>query len=77
MGRCVRPNQVASLERKADGIVWCFVDERAQEVTIAGWSTVAEVAILPIVLTGPEGRLLENHQMPLDAMRPLEELRAA
>lgn len=74
MGRCVRPNQVAALARKADGIVWCFVNEPTQEVTIAGWSTVAEVARLPILLTGPGGRELENHQMAVDAMRSLEQL---
>lgn len=74
MGRCVRPGQVAALRRKAEGIVWCFVDERQRQVCLAGWSTIDEVAALPVVETGPAGRTLANHQMPLGSMHGLDEL---
>lgn len=76
MGRCVRPGQVAALRRKAEGIIWCFVDERQDQVCVAGWSTIEEVAALPVVETGPAGRTLANHQMPIDGMHGLDELLA-
>jgi hypothetical protein len=76
MGRCVRPGQINALRRKAEGIVWCIVDEAAQAVGIAGWSTVGDVAALPVTMTGRPGRLLENHQVPLDGMRDMDSLLA-
>jgi hypothetical protein len=76
MGRCVRPGQVAALRRKAEGILWCFVDEKHDQVCIAGWSTIDEIAALPVVETGPVGRTVENHQMPVGDMHGLDELLA-
>jgi hypothetical protein len=77
MGRCVRPGQLSALRRKADGLVWCFVDESLDQVVLAGWSTVEEVSNLPVVETGPSGRKLANHQVPLDGMRSMDDLLAA
>lgn len=70
----MRPGQVAALRRKAEGIIWCFVDESQQQVCVAGWSTMEEVAALPVVETGPAGRTLANHQMPVGDMHGLDEL---
>jgi hypothetical protein len=75
-GRCVRPAQLPSLRRKANLIVWCFawrLPNPAHRVTLAGWSRVEDIEALPITLTGPPEQQLANHQMPLDALRGMEE----
>jgi hypothetical protein len=70
MGRCVTPTQLPYL--RVDAIIWCYVD--GSTVTIAGWSTVEDVARQPIVETGPPHHLVKNHQIPTDEVHPLEAL---
>jgi hypothetical protein len=74
MGRCVTPGQLRGLRGKADAIIWCSVD--GSDVTLHGWSTVDDVGAQPVTMTGPEHRLIPNHQVPAGLVRPLEDLLA-
>jgi hypothetical protein len=70
MGRCVRPMQLPALRRKTDIVIWCSRD--GSEVTLHGWSTIADIVAQPVVMTGPTHKRLDNHQVPVDELRPLE-----
>lgn len=75
-GRCIRPQQISGIT-KNKAIVWCYVNEAQGQpvrLTIAGWSTPDEVAAKPITMTGPAYPPLENHQVPVEELRPPEEL---
>jgi len=74
MGRCIRPAQMASIRAKADAVLWTVVSETTVgvEVKIEGWSTPEEVAAEPITVTGPPHLRLENHQVSINQMRPLD-----
>jgi hypothetical protein len=72
MGRCVTPQQLPALRRKADAIIWCSVD--GNKVTLHGWSTLDDVEAQPVVLTGPAHHPVANHQVPTDRLRPFAEL---
>ncbi len=70
-GRCVAPQQVPAIRKKADGVVWCHWDETESRLAVAGWSTLNEIADRPIIMTGPAGRTIANHQIPVEELRPL------
>ena len=72
MGRCVTPQQLPALRRKADAIVWCSVN--GSEVAIHGWSSLADVEARPVILTGPAHHPVANHQVPIDLLRSLDGL---
>ncbi len=78
MGRCVAVGQLPKLQNKADGVIWCVspaVLEPGVTVEVVGWNTLDEVANAPRLLTGPVGRRqVENFQVGLDAVRPLDDL---
>lgn len=80
LGRCVAVRQMQSVLAKADAVLWC-ITPRAKaivpgaSVAIVGWNTVAEIAQMPQVLTGPVGGCpVHNHQVPVEQVRPIEEL---
>ena len=78
LGRCLAVNQLPSICKKADVLVWCYVenqfDESAQ-IEIAGWSTGPDIENAPIQDTGPAGkRKVRNHQLAIDDLRPLDTL---
>ena len=78
LGRCVAVNQMPGIRAKADAVIWCVTPDSIASgttVAIAGWNTVAEIAQLPPIWTGPVGgRQVHNHQVPVEQVRPLEEL---
>ena len=84
LGRCIAVNQVPSLEKKADRIIWCVVEKmetpspetvlalESIDVDVVGWSTLAEVKGAPIKFTGHAWmRKVENHQLDVDALHPI------
>lgn len=72
MGRSVAPGQVRSLRGKADAIVWCSLE--GNDVTLHGWSTLDDVEAAPMTTTGPEHYPAATHQVPVESLRPLEQL---
>ena len=72
MGRSITPNNVETIRRKADAIVWCSLD--GAEVTIHGWSTVDDVAAAPLMSSGPKHHPITTHQVPAESLRPMERL---
>lgn len=76
LGRCVAVGQLASLEAKADVVVWCHMDDDADGiVTLAGWSHVSGIAAAPVRMTGPKGRRqVQNHQLDDDDLKSMDEL---
>ena len=78
LGRCVAVNQMPNIRAKADIVIWCITPDSiasGASVTIAGWNTVAAIAQLPPIWTGPVGgRQVHNHQVPVEQVRPLGEL---
>lgn len=85
LGRCVAAGQLAGVQRKADIIAWAVVRlpvedwQQAQtaDVTLAGWSSVAEVAASAPRPTGRPGkRQILNHQLEISQLRPVNTLAA-
>ena len=78
LGRCAAVDQMPKMRVKADVLIWCITPDSIASgttVEIAGWNTVAEIAQMPKVLTGlVGGRKVHNHQVPVEQVRPLEEL---
>ncbi len=78
LGRCVAVNQMPDIRAKANAVIWCITPDgiaSGVSVEIAGWNTVAEIAQLPPVWTGPKGgRQVHNHQVPIEQGRPLANL---
>ena len=82
LGRCVSVGQMQRIRVRAHVIVWCIVtplpdllQRNTGEVQIAGWNTTAEVAQTLPIWTGPiGGRQVHNHQVPVEQMRPLDDL---
>jgi hypothetical protein len=75
-GRCVRPNQLPDVSRKADGIVWCTVEGRLDEgrLFVRGWSTPDDVAgTEPRITTAGQQSYL-NHQVKEEYLRDFEDL---
>jgi hypothetical protein len=72
MGRCVTPGQLGTLRRKADAIIWCSVE--GSEVTLHGWSTLDDIEVQPVKMTGPSHYPVANHQVPAEQLRPLDRL---
>ena len=76
LGRCVAVGQASTVGEKADLIIWCIlrITQDATAIEIAGWSTVGEVVAAPKVWTGPQGKKVHNHQLPLRKIRPYQSL---
>jgi hypothetical protein len=76
LGRCIRPTQLRFVRAKADAVLWVTLEQACGEVAVslAGWSTVNDVAIHPVTITGPPHLRLENHQLPVNEMRALDDL---
>jgi hypothetical protein len=71
-GRAVSSKQLPFLEKKADALLWTSVDPlQPSEVTIYGWSMVADIRLYEPAWMGPEGNRVHNHQVPPDKIRPL------
>ena len=83
-GRCIPAGQMAQVSAKADIVLWCKTTPLSDvslghkcEVEIAGWNRSADIAQIPPIYTGPTGRRqVLNHQVPMDLMRLLGELKA-
>lgn len=73
MGRCVAVAQLEKIQAKADLILWGTTDEYT--VAFRGWSTIEDVAVWPVRMTGPaNGRKVENLQGEEHNLRPMDEL---
>lgn len=76
-GRAVTVSQYPSIKRKADFIFWCSVDEIQSEtpkVSFRGWSEVSIFEQVSPMLTGTPGRMINNLQLDISQMRPIEEM---
>ena len=83
LGRCIAVDQHPVLKKKADFIIWCIVESfddtwiespAPLSVSLAGWSTIAEVSSAPIKDTGIGNmRRVKNYQLPEDALHPIVE----
>ncbi len=75
-GRCVTPRQLGYIRRNSEAIVWTIVkvDGDPQRVELMGWSTPDDVASTALRVTGPPWNRVENHQIDIDDLRPLDEL---
>jgi hypothetical protein len=71
-GRSVAPGQLPGLREKADAIVWCSID--GEKATLHGWSTIDDVEAAPLAMTGTPQYPATTHQVPVDGLRPLEDL---
>lgn len=78
LGRCIAVRQLPKLQKKADAVLWCVTPQKLSPgiaVKIIGWNTIDDVAAAPQRSTGPTGRRqVDNHQVDLLSVRPLEEL---
>ena len=75
-GRAVSVAQLPYLEKKADFILWCsalMVNDLVR-VDIHGWNTVADMTIRPPMLMGPANNQVENYQLDISEMRPIQSL---
>lgn len=85
LGRCIALDQYATLQRKADCVIWGIVEKLASHappylrarkqlvITLAGWSTLAEIKLAPLRATGhQEMRKVHNYQLDETALRPIE-----
>ncbi len=83
-GRCIAVRQMRQVRAKADIVIWCastpysdLAQRETGNVNIAGWNTPAEIARIEPTLTGRPGQdPVRNHQVPMEQVRPLDELDA-
>ena len=75
-GRAVSVAQLPYLEKKADFILWCSagVVSNLIRIDIHGWNTVADMTIRPPMLMGPANNQVENYQVEINEMRPIQSL---
>ena len=77
-GRCVSVSQYASIKKKADLIFWCSVDDFESDtprVTFRGWCKVDIFEGMAPILTGKEGRQINNYQLAEDQLSSLDSLK--
>ncbi len=73
LGRCVAVGQLKKIREEVDIILWGTTDEHT--VILRGWSTVDDVAVWPVRMTGPaQGRKVENLQGEEENLRPMNAL---
>jgi hypothetical protein len=85
LGRCISVDQFPDLKRKADVVVWCVTDidtptdpPNPATILLAGWSTMDEISMAPIRLTGYDNmRKVENHQLGEAGLRDMRDLLSA
>lgn len=88
LGRCIAVDQYPTLQKKADLVVWCVLapvdmDQLTASpsplvVSLAGWSTAAEISKAPIHATGSGGmRKVMNYQLDEKDLHPFVEFRDA
>jgi hypothetical protein len=69
-GRAVSSKQLPFLAKKADAILWTSVDPlEPLFVTIYGWNTVDDIGSYEPAWMGPEGNKVHNHQVPVNKIR--------
>lgn len=73
-GPCISAAQRKNIERKADVVLWALYNERQQTFTFEGFNLVKDISNIPTVMTGPEGRQIENHPV-MDIIKPLQEMK--
>ncbi len=84
LGRCISVEQYPDLKKKADIILWCVAglkdvepllkDPQELKVSLAGWSTVAEITNAPVKDTGIGGmRKVKNYQLLETDLRSMSE----
>lgn len=76
-GRCVTPAQASGIARKSRAIVWAVAEDEDDPVTVelVGWSTPQDVISTDPRPTGPAYRPVMNHQVRVDDVRDLAEMR--
>ncbi len=88
LGRCVPAEQMERVMANSNVVMWCVVTpwqdlitrwhnglEVCGEAVIKGWNKPAEVAQIMPTLTGWLGqKQVLNHQVPLEQVRPLDQL---
>jgi len=76
-GRAVSVAQYPYLEKKADFILWCTAEEVQGliKVTVHGWNRIEDMKVRPPLMTGPEGKQVENYQLKVEELRSLDSLR--
>lgn len=84
LGRCIAVDQYPILKKKADLVIWCVLapvnmDQLTASpsplvVSLAGWSTMAEISKAPIHATGSGGmRKVTNYQLEEKSLHPFVE----
>ena len=80
-GRCIPAGQIRDVCAKADIVLWCTVTPLLDvlqgnecNVQVEGWNTPTEIAEVAPTWTGPTGRQVCNHQVPMEQVRPLDQL---
>lgn len=86
LGRCVAVNQMNSIARKADKVVWCLLDKcptfpsdldhipETLGVTVKGWSLIEDIRNAPRRFTGRDQ--IHNHQLDEADLRDMSTLLA-
>ena len=75
-GRAVSSAQIPRLESKADAILWASVDPLdPAEVVFYGWNTIDDIKQYEPAWMGPEGNQVHNHQVPVDKVRLLSDIK--
>ena len=76
-GRAVTVSQYPSIKRKADFIFWCSVDDIQSEtpkVSFRGFNEVGIFEEVSPMLTGTPGRMINNLQLDISQMKPIDEM---
>jgi hypothetical protein len=76
-GRAISVGQMPYLEKKADFILWCTAEEVQGliRVSIHGWNRIEDMKVRSPIMTGPEGKQVENYQLKVEELRSLDTLR--
>lgn len=76
-GRAISVAQMPYLEKKADFILWCTAAEVQGliKVTIHGWNLIEDMKVRSPIMTGPDGKQVQNYQLKVEEVRSLDTLR--
>lgn len=76
-GRAISVGQMPYLEKKADFILWCTAEEVQGliRVSVHGWNLIRDMKVRSPIMTGPEGKQVENYQLKVEELRSLDTLR--
>jgi len=74
-GPCISARQLPKIQKKADVVLWALYNEKCQEFTFEGYNLVSEIAAIPTIMTGAEGReKIENYPV-ISILKPLQDLK--